>query len=158
MSSVELVLCMRCFSTTNYFSIENVSSCPNFWYWCIPQWRYLNSMKWQNCITQYSHTNIVALQYIQFSCLLGTGYCILFMYKCVLHAFLQGSRGPSSILHLNPVAAPTAWNSTAAWVRFTTKPALIRFTLQVVEAVGMYTFQDTSAFSPTAVVAVTRRL
>ena len=161
-----LLYTLTILSALNSVSFVVVGWILNFWCWCIPKTplRDYTKRAWNDTIAKhYPHTqNIVALQYLSFSSqpislepVIAFCLCINMSY---MHAFLQGSKGPSSTLHLNPVAAPTAWNSTAAWVPFTTKPALMRFTLQVVEAVGMYTFQDTSAFSPTAVVAVTRKL
>ena len=81
---------------------------------------------------------------------------LTFCFMC-MHINSQVSKAPLSTRQLNPVAAPAARNSTVAWVPFTTKPALMRFTLQVVGAAGTYIFQNIST-SSSSVVAVTCKL
>ena len=56
----------------------------------------------------------------------------------------QLSNWPLSSRHKNPVVGPTPWNSTVVRVPFTTRPKLMRFTLQMVGLAGAYTLQNTT--------------
>ena len=61
-----------------------------------------------------------------------------------------------SSLQLNPDESPTPRNSMKTLVPLTTKPALTRFALQMVDVVGINTFQINSASSASE-IAVTRK-
>ena len=61
-----------------------------------------------------------------------------------------------SSLQVNPDVDPTPRNSIETLVPSTTKPAFTRFTLQMEDVVGTYTFQITSSSSMSE-VAVTRK-
>ena len=54
---------------------------------------------------------------------------------------------PLSSLQVNPAVDPTPRNSVETLVPSTTKPAFMRFTVQVEEVVGTYSFQITFSFS-----------
>ena len=60
-----------------------------------------------------------------------------------------------SSLQVNADVDPTPWNSAETLVPSTTKPAFMRFTLQI-EVVATYTFQITFSFSISE-VAITRK-
>jgi len=63
---------------------------------------------------------------------------------------------PLSSLQMNPVVDPTPRNSVETLVPSTTKPAFMRFTLQVEDEVGMYTFQMTFSFSMSEVAVMSK--
>ena len=63
---------------------------------------------------------------------------------------------PLSSLQVNPDVDPTPRNSIETLVPSTTRPAFTRFTLQMEDVVGTYTFQITSS-SSISENAVTRK-
>ena len=70
---------------------------------------------------------------------------------------LQLLNCPLSSLQVNPAIDPTPRNSIETFAPSTTKPAFMRFTLQVEDVAGMYNFQSTFSFSMSE-IAVMRKV